>query len=100
MSKPWARDFYNSVAWIKTRKAYFNYRHGLCERCRGVGAIVHHKKYITPKNINDINITLNFDNLELLCRECHEKQHRPRENHAEEVMFIDGKLVRKPKDIK
>ena len=98
MSKIYARDFYNSMAWINTRKAYFNYRNKKCERCGGIGAIVHHKKYLTPKNINDINITLNFDNLELLCRECHEKQHRPRDNHAEDVMFVNGKLVKKPKE--
>ena len=95
MSKAYARDFYNSTDWIKTRKSYFNYRHGKCERCNGIGAIVHHKIYITPKNINNPYITLSYDNLELLCRECHEKQHRPRENHADDLMFIDGKLVKK-----
>lgn len=47
----------------------------VCERCGGVGEICHHKKYITQKNINDPNITLNFDNLECLCRDCHGKEH-------------------------
>lgn len=39
------------------------------------GEIVHHKRYITPKNINDPKVTLNFRNLELLCRDCHNKEH-------------------------
>ena len=28
------QDFYNSSQWEKTRRAYKNYRYGLCERCR------------------------------------------------------------------
>lgn len=95
MSKEFARSFYNSGSWVKTRKSYFRSQHGLCERCQKPGEIVHHKIPITPKNINNVFITLNFDNLELLCRECHEKQHRPIENQAEGLIFINGKLVKK-----
>ena len=68
-------EFYNSPAWKKTRKAYKLYRMNMCERCNGIGYFVHHKKYITSKNVNDPNITLNFDNLELLCKDCHNKEH-------------------------
>lgn len=95
MAKDFARSFYNSGQWVKTRKAFFEYRYGLCERCQQPGEIVHHKKPLTPRNINNPMITLSFDNLELLCRECHEKEHRPAENHAEDLMFIEGKLVKK-----
>jgi 5-methylcytosine-specific restriction endonuclease McrA len=56
---------------------------GLCERClkKGLivpGEIVHHKVYISPDNINDPAITLNPDNLELLCRDCHAEEHMDR----------------------
>lgn len=56
---------------------------GLCERCRKKGLIVpgeivHHKVYISPDNINDPAITLNPDNLELLCRDCHAEEHADR----------------------
>lgn len=68
-------EFYNSSIWKKTRKAYKLYRMNICERCNGIGYFVHHKKYIDAKNVNDSNITLNFDNLELLCKECHNKEH-------------------------
>ncbi len=37
--------------------------------------IVHHKTFITPENINDVNITLNWDNLIALCREHHSLVH-------------------------
>lgn len=39
------------------------------------GYIVHHKCYIDTTNIYNPDITLNFDNLELLCLDCHNKEH-------------------------
>lgn len=41
------------------------------------GEIVHHKIELTPENIHDPDITLNFDNLQLLCRDCHAAVHKP-----------------------
>lgn len=73
--KKWAEKFYKSKAWQECRQAYFIYRHGICERCGRPGEIVHHKVYLTPENINDPNIILSFDNLELLCQDCHNKEH-------------------------
>ena len=40
------------------------------------GEQVHHIKRLTVTNINDPKITTNEDNLELLCRECHETEHK------------------------
>lgn len=76
--KPYAKKFYNSSAWKKCRNAFFQSKYGLCARCAGPGKIVHHLKYITPDNINDPEITLNFSNLELLCQDCHNKEHHER----------------------
>lgn len=75
-----AEKFYFSTGWRKTRKAYLSSVGGLCERCLKKGlyhpaVIVHHKVYITPDNINDPNVTLNWNNLEAVCRECHELEH-------------------------
>ena len=75
MAKEFAEKFYASVAWKHTRKAYYKSRCGLCERCGAAGDIVHHKRYLTPSNINDPKITLDFRNLELLCMDCHNKEH-------------------------
>lgn len=80
MARDFARQFYRSQAWRDTRDAYFRMRHGLCERCwqHGrvtPGEIVHHKVHLTPENIDDPEITLSFDNLELLCRDCHAEEH-------------------------
>lgn len=73
--KQYAKKFYLSKAWKECRDSYFQAKHGLCERCGGLGDIVHHKKYINPDNINDIDITLSWGNLELLCQNCHNKEH-------------------------
>ena len=78
--KPYAESFYKSPAWKRTRIAYAKSVGGLCERCyaKGIiraGDIVHHKIHISPDNINDSNITLNWDNLQLVCRDCHAAIH-------------------------
>lgn len=78
--KDYARGFYNTKIWQETRNAYVKHCGGLCERCleRGIinaGVIVHHKIYLTPQNITNPDIALNFDNLELLCRQCHSDEH-------------------------
>ena len=76
-----AKQFYKSKAWKKCRESYASSVGGLCERClaRGFytpGEIVHHKIYINSNNISEPSITLNFDNLELLCRKCHGDEHK------------------------
>lgn len=76
MAHEYARGFYTSAAWRQTRRAYIDYRRsidgGVCEICRErLGQIVHHRTMITPDNINDPRITLSFDNLQLVCWQCH-----------------------------
>lgn len=78
--KDYAKAFYKSPAWKKCRAAYAKSRGGLCERClsKGIykpGVIVHHKVYLTPENIGDPTVTLDWSNLELVCRSCHDAEH-------------------------
>ena len=78
--KPYAESFYKSKEWKATRAAYVKSQRGLCERClsKGLyvpGEIVHHKIHITPENITDPAITLSWNNLELVCRNCHSEIH-------------------------
>lgn len=72
--------FYGSPAWKQTRNAYFKAKGGLCERCLASGVIkagefVHHKIHLDNVNIHDSNIALSWDNLEVLCRDCHAAEH-------------------------
>ena len=78
--KEFAEVFYSSTAWKDCRRAYAKSKGNLCERCLAkgeikAGEIVHHKKYLTPDNIGDPDVTLNWNNLELVCRQCHEEEH-------------------------
>lgn len=89
MRDPFARRFYSSGAWVSCREAYKKYRRNLCERCLKRGMIapideVHHKIRLTPENIDDPNITVNFDNLEGLCATCHKLAHKRKRRY-----FVD-----------
>ena len=80
MAKAFAKQFYSSKAWQDCRNEYAKRAHYLCENClrRGIirpGEIVHHKIEIDPITIEHPEIALNFDNLELLCRQCHAEAH-------------------------
>ena len=76
MPREFSKRFYNSKEWKRVRKIYISSKFGICERCGKPNAKqVHHKKWLTPENINDPNITFNFQNLELLCDTCHQKEH-------------------------
>ena len=73
--------FYSSTAWRKCRSSFLKLHGGLCQICYSKGLIVpatqvHHKEHLTPENLSDPRISLNFDNLMALCDECHAEQHR------------------------
>ncbi len=80
MSKGLLKQFYNSIAWQRTRAAYIKYRQGIdggmCEACgEELGTEVHHKIWLTVDNYMDSKISLSFDNLKLVSKQCHNKEH-------------------------
>jgi len=92
--------FYVSWQWRKCRESFIKAKGGLCERCLKKGIIeagskkqpleVHHKEPLTDENINNPEITTNWENMELLCKKCHDeergrKQKRWTVNEAGEV---------------
>lgn len=95
IAKSFSKTFYKSKAWQRCREGYIQSVFGLCERCQKPGLIVHHKELLTPMNINDPNITLNWNLLEYLCLECHNKEHTQKYyNTANGLMFNDdGELI-------
>lgn len=73
-----------------------SYKNGICERCGAPARIVHHRKYITRANINNPAITLNWDNLEALCQDCHNKEHFVTGATVPGLMFDEaGNLIKK-----
>ena len=89
-----SKAFYNSRAWIRTRTAFMQSKNYICERCGGLAVIVHHKEHINSHNIHDVNITLNWDNFQAVCVECHNAVHGIDMVCREDVQFnADGQLV-------
>lgn len=78
--RDFAAQFYKSKQWKKNRDLYAASVGGLCEICEQNGQIVpgdivHHKIHLSPENIDDPRITMDWSNLQLLCRDCHAKMH-------------------------
>ncbi|MBO7423591.1 MAG: HNH endonuclease, partial [Oscillospiraceae bacterium] len=72
MAREFAKSFYKSQAWRKTRQSFIKLRMGIdggmCQECHErPGEIVHHRVWLNPDNINDANVTLAYANLELVC---------------------------------
>ncbi|MER2058174.1 MAG: HNH endonuclease [Niallia sp.] len=96
-----AKKFYNSAAWKKCRISYINsLLDELCEHCQfNLGYIVDHIEEINIHNIYDPMITLNHDNLQFLCLDCHNKKTfgTPKEKMRTGLSFNElGKLVYSP----
>ena len=85
--KDYARGFYQSRAWRTTQAAYMASQHYVCERCGSLARIVHHVRHITPQNINDMAVTLDWANLEALCMECHNAEHMSSEGISGGLRF-------------
>ena len=93
-----AKPFYKSILWRQTRDAYFRKAGGLCEVClaKGLivpGEIVHHKVELTAENIDDPTVALNFDNLQLVCRECHADLHGAKEGRRSRIDEFGSEIL-------
>ena len=101
-----ADPFYSSWAWRKCRDGYVKYKGGLCEECLRKGIInagsrrrpleVHHRIRLTPENITDPGVALNWDNLQLLCKDCHDAQHEAPERQRRWRIGEDGSVQIRP----
>ena len=65
--------FYHSAIWKRAKQEKIMMAKGICERCGRRGTEVHHKIPLTDENVDDPNIAINPNNLELLCKSCHDK---------------------------
>lgn len=72
-------SFYKSKEWTACRQSYLSL-HPLCELCLEKGIItpakiVHHKIHLNEENYKDPTISLNHENLQSVCQECHNNIH-------------------------
>lgn len=104
--------FYKSRAWEDVRKTIWLKQNLLCNIChrpvyvdgisdyipkdKRLKGIVHHIEHITDSNINDMSITLNKDNLEGLCIDCHNRIHNTKQPTRQEYEFDEeGNLIKR-----
>ena len=108
------QEFYKTKAWKDNRRAFALDRNCICERCgravyvtgindylpkaRRLRYVVHHKEYLNDSNYLDDNISLDWNNLELLCIECHNQEHS-KGGAIRDGLFFDenGNIVEKKK---
>lgn len=96
MAKEWAKRFYNSSAWKHTRELALKRDRYRCQSsgCRRTASEVHHIKELNENNVNDINISLNLNNLTSLCSDCHKhitKQMKSKDfGILEEIIFDEN----------
>lgn len=112
MSNGIRKDFYQSKAWKEVRRNIWIKQNLLCNRCykpvyvdglspyipkekRRTG-IVHHKIYLTEANVTDDKIALDENNLEGICKDCHEKEHHQEQVTRSGYEFDElGNLIKK-----
>lgn len=94
MSADILHTFYCGRTW---RAFVFNLkieRGFVCERCGKVFSaahlIGHHKTALTVDNVNDVHIALNPDNIEIVCLDCHNKEHNRFGYYEKKVYLIYG----------
>ena len=74
------QQLYVSKPFRELRRTLIVERGARCERCGAIledpsQVIAHHRVEITLQNLNDPSVTLNPDNIELVCLTCHNKEH-------------------------
>ena len=87
MARDFAKGLYSSLAWQQVSAYYMSSKNYICERCGKPAKICHHKTWLTPSNISNTSISLNPDNLECLCQECHNVEH----NRDDAAIYFDDK---------
>ena len=97
-------QFYTSWTWRKCRKAFIEFKGHLCERCLARGIInpgskeqpleVHHKIPLTADNVKNPKVALSWDNLECLCKACHDEERE--EKPKRWSVTADGKVSMRP----
>lgn len=81
-------NFYSSAAWLQFSSMIREQRFHICELCgRPNAAEVHHLIHLTKENVNTPAVSLNADNVMLLCKHCHYSVHARGKYRARRSFF-------------
>lgn len=93
-------SFYRSKDWQAFRLVLINERLNeqgeiICERCgepitHKYDCILHHVTELTEANVNDVNISLNPDNIKLLHHVCHNREHEKFGYKTKQIYLVYG----------
>jgi hypothetical protein len=91
------KNFYKSKEWTQFRMMLIQQRGPICSRCGSiipdsVNLIGHHKVELTPENVYDATISLNPEKVDLICFDCHNREHRRfgYQNQSRQVFLVYG----------
>lgn len=87
------KSFYAHESWQQFRVAIIAQRGPVCQKCNKVIAnssdcILHHIKELTPENVSDYNVSLNPENILVVCHDCHDKEHNRFGYQPEHKVYI------------
>jgi len=87
-------QFYASKAWRDLTYILKIDRGGKCERCgyrplKFSNLIGHHKEELNEDNVDNPNVALNPNKIEIICQDCHNKEHR-RFGNKQNVYIVYG----------
>lgn len=87
------KSFYASEEWVTLRLLLINERGNRCEHCKQIiprskDLIGHHKIELTPENVHDRMISLNPENIEIICFDCHNKEHKRFGYQSERSVYL------------
>ncbi len=91
MAKDFAKSFYRSKEWRTVSTAYMVSKNYICEICGAPATICHHKIWLNSSNITNPEISLNFDNLQAVCQDCHNNIHM--QKNTEAIFDKDGNMI-------
>lgn len=103
-------SFYKTKLWKQIRRTYALSKYCICERCgkpvyvdgindyidkdKQIKGIVHHKEHLNQQNYTKDEIAYDESNFELLCIDCHNKEHFTNEILRDGYKFDDdGNLI-------
>ena len=89
------QQFYTSKQWMDLRFLLILQRGARCERCGAIVAdtsklVGHHKTELTLDNVNDPSVSLNPDRIEIVCMDCHNKEHHRFSAVEHEIFLVYG----------
>jgi RNA polymerase subunit RPABC4/transcription elongation factor Spt4 len=95
MSTGILKAFYNSDKWQNFRLVLIAERGPACQKCGKIignpsDCTAHHKTELTPENVGDVMISLNPENILIVCRTCHDLIHHRFCRHDHAVYIVYG----------